>query len=150
MKKEFKEGDLVFIVDTSNSVRLGEFIRPHGSRYSLIEDYKEGESYFGYGFEATPENHKALGVLYGEGMVPALPLQGSELTKVLLKKWKYVLCYCCETSDDDCRKNKNLRVVTCFEDGYFYSGKVNSPFTDTCKYAIPIDNNGNELTEAVL
>lgn len=74
-------------------------------------------------------------------------LRGSELTKRLLEKQKYVLCYCSDTKDDDCRKYKNLRVIACFEDGYFYTGRVDDPFVDTWKHAVPIDNNGNEIVD---
>lgn len=147
MKNVFKAGDLVFVVDTSNSVRLGEFDRTYSSKASQIIDSRTGECYFGFGYKATPENHQALVTLYGEDAVPKLPVRGSELTRKLLEKQKYVMCYCCDTSDDDCRKNKNIRIIACFEDGYFYSGKVDSPFVATWKYAVPIDNNGNEITE---
>ena len=74
-------------------------------------------------------------------------LKGSELTRELLKSQKYVLCYCSDTNEDDCRKYKNMRVVTCFEDGYFYTGRVDDPFVGTWKHAVPIDNNGNEIVE---
>lgn len=146
MKNEFKAGDLVFVVDTSNSVRLGEFIESYGSKASLIEDFRTGESYFGFGYAATPENHKALGVLYGEGMVPALPLKGSELTKVILKKQHYVLCFISDKGDVSARESKSLRVVSKYENGWFHIADSTAIY----RYAVPVDNMGNEIMEIEL
>ena len=154
MKNEFKAGDLVFELTASKGILLTTICRVKSCEYYLSTDHA---TYTGQGvnaqlpisrlFHATPENRQALVTLYGEDAVPEIPLRGSELTKKLLEKQKYVMCYCCDTSDDDFRKDKNIRIISCFEDGYFYSGKVDSPFVATWKYAVPVDMNGNEITE---
>ena len=156
MKNEFKAGDLVFEVSDIEGVSLTEVATFDNKTYSIkgnsglytangqgFDNFKSVPSLF----HATPENRQALVTLYGEDAVPKIPLRGSELTRKLLERQKYAMCYCCDTSDDDCRKNKNIRIITCFKGGYFYSGKVDSPFVATWKYAVPVDNNGNEITE---
>lgn len=155
MKNEFKAGDLVFEIDARNGVELttlsatiNDTFSIQGSIIFYLSDGRKGPyAAIPSLLHATPENRQALVTLYGEDAVPEIPLRGSELTRKLLEKQKYAMCYCCDTSDDDCRKNKNIRIIACFEDGYFYSGKVDSPFVATWKYAVPIDNNGNEITE---
>lgn len=153
MENEFKPGDLVFEI-RGGHILLGT-LKDYGGILKLEGGYiaytssgcEFGDLYAGRLFHATPENRQALVTLYGEDAVPEIPLRGSELTRKLLEKQKYAMCYCCDTSDDDCRKNKNIRIITCFKGGYFYSGKVDSPFVATWKYAVPIDMNGNEITE---
>lgn len=154
MKNELKAGDLVFELTASKGILLTTICRVKSCEYYLSTDHA---TYTGQGvnaqlpisrlFHATPENRQALVTLYGEDAVPKLPLRGSELTKRLLKKQKYVLCFCSDTNDDDCRDNKKLSIITYFKEGYFYDREVVSPFSATWKCAVPIDNNGNEITE---
>lgn len=153
MKNEFKPGDLVFEI-RGGHILLGT-LKDYGGILKLEGGYiaytssgcEFGDLYAGRLFHATPENRQALVTLYGEDAVPKLPLRGSELTMRLLDKQKYVLCYVSDTNDGDCRENQMLSVIERFEDGYFYKDKVNGPFVCTWKYAVPVDNNGNEITE---
>lgn len=157
MKNEFKAGDLVFEVNFIKGISL---LTLKGSRFGLNPEllFTPDNSYLKTGYEqdyeelpkllhATPENRQALVTLYGEDAVPELPLRGSELTKKLLERQKYVLCYVSDTNDGDCRENKRPALITCFEDGYFYDGKVEVTFVTTWKHAVPVDMNGNEITE---
>lgn len=155
MKNEFKSGDLVFEIDARNGVELttlsatiNDTFSIQGSIIFYLSDGRKGPyAAIPSLLHATPENRQALVTLYGEDAVPKLPLRGSELTMRLLDKQKYVLCYVSDTNDGDCRENKMLSVIGRFEDGYFYKGKVNGPFVCSWKYAVPVDNNGNEITE---
>lgn len=153
MKNEFKAGDLVFEIRGGHIMLgtlkdYGGLLKLEGGCITYIPSGCEfGDLYAGRLFHATPENRQALVTLYGEDAVPELPLRGSELTKRLLEKQKYVLCFCSDTNDDDCRDNKKLSIITCFEDGYFYEGKADITFVTTWKCAVPVDMNGNEITE---
>lgn len=156
MKNEFKAGDLVFEVSDIEGVSLTEVTTFDNKTYS-IEGNSGVYTANGKGFDnlksvpslfhATPENRQALVTLYGEDAVPKLPVRGSELTKKLLEKQRYVLCYVSDTNDGDCRENQRLSVIERFEDGRFHEGKVNGPFVCTWKCAVPVDMNGNEITE---
>lgn len=153
MKNEFKPGDLVFEI-RGGHILLGTLkdyeglLKLEGGYIKYMSSGCEfGDWYAGRLFHATSENHQALVTLYGEEAVPQIPLRGSELTKKLLEKQKYVICFCSDTNDADCRENKRPSLITCFEDGYFYDGKANVTFVTTWKHAVPIDNNGNEITE---
>lgn len=155
MKNEFKEGDLVYKVIERSKVKLDTLFRanPYINLCSeddttYLDDGRQGE-WDGIPsiFHATPENRQALVTLYGEDAVPKLPPRGSELTKKLLEKQEYVICFCSDTNDADCRKNKRPSLITCFKDGYFYDGKANVTFVTTWKHAVPVDMNGNEITE---
>lgn len=147
MKDEFKAGDLIFLIDRVNYIRLAKYTANFGSKSVEAIDIETGDDCRGYGFAVTPENRQALVTLYGEDEVPELPLRGSDLTKKLLNKQKYVLCFCSDTNDDDCRENKKLSIISCFKDGFFYDREVDSHFAGWWKCAVPIDNNGNEITE---
>lgn len=150
---EFKEGDLVFRLSRTKGVLL-ETLKGDDNDWLDIGGQKVDKLGFlphqysiPYAIHATPENRQALITLYGEDAVPELPLRGSELTKKLLESQKYVLCYCSDTSDDDCRKYKSLLVVDCFEDGHFFEGGHSAPFENWWNHAVPVDMNGNEITE---
>lgn len=159
MKNEFKAGDLVFEVSLSLGIKLTVLTAYANSTYPIKGSRGRYTVYTVNGHSndnekgvpslllATPENRQALVTLYGEDAVPKLPLRGSELTKRLLDKQKYGLCYVSDTNDGDCRENKRVSVIERFEDGYFYTDKVNGLFVCTWKYAVPVDNNGNEITE---
>ena len=154
MKDEFKPGDLVFElkgdrIAVGKLTKRGEHsVRLEGGSTTYVSSgYALGNLYLGKLFHATPENREALVTLYGEDAVPQLPLRGSDLTRKLLEKQKYVLCFCSDTNDDDCRETKRPLLITCCEDGYFYEGKADIRFVTTWKCAVPVDMNGNEITE---
>lgn len=155
VKNEFKPGDLVFEVSHGEGVfltRLSETVQDtyeirgqvmcylHDGRYSTC-------AVLPLLFHATPEMREKLVAIWGEDAVPELPLRGSELTRKLLEKQKYVICFCSDTNDDDCRENKRPVLIRYFKEGYFYNRDVDSPYADTWKHAVPIDNNGDEITE---
>ena len=75
---------------------------------------------------------------------PELPPRGSELTKKLLEKQKYALCLVSHVSDDNARRFNppKLHIVTGVESDYFNTlGGISADF------AVPVDMNGNEITE---
>lgn len=69
-------------------------------------------------------------------------VRGSELTRELLKRWKYVLCLVSHISDDSARKYKELTVIE-YVDGE--EGWFTCVDGDRYNHAVPIDNNGNEI-----
>lgn len=73
-------------------------------------------------------------------------LRGSELTRELLKSQKYVLCLVHNISDDRARSCKppNVQVVSEVEGIWF-----NFPDGLFAEFAVPIDNNGNEIVRFV-
>lgn len=154
MSNEFKAGDLAFELNFIKGISL---LTLKGSRFGFNPEllFTPDNSYLKTGYEqdyeelpkllhATPENRQALVTLYGEDAVPKLPVRGSELTRKLLEKQKYVLCLVSHTSDDKARSNNppKVRTVVGVDRDWFESvtGLMN-------KYAVPIDNNGNEITE---
>ena len=155
MNKTFKAGDLVFEINTHSGVELTTLsatidntFSVQGSSIFYLSDGRRGPyAAIPSLLHATQEMREKLVAIWGEDAVPKLPVRGSELTKKLLEKQKYGLCYVSDINDGDCRENKRVSVIERFEDGYFYKGKVNGPFVCSWKYAVPIDNNGNEITE---
>lgn len=142
--KEFKPGDLIFLIDRVNYLHLVRFESYYASKTVEAIDIKTHNKYWGYGFAATPENREALVTLYGEDEVPKIPLRGSELTKKLIEQQNYVLCWTSELSDDDARENKELTVIE-------YAGVKAGWFIcingHGYNHAVPIDMCGNEIME---
>lgn len=95
-------------------------------------------------FNATPEMREKLVAIWGEDVVPKIPLRGSELTKKLIENQNYVLCWTAEHSDDVARENKELTVIE-------YAGVKAGWFVCIHGYghnhAVPVDMCGNEITE---
>lgn len=151
MKNEFKVGDLVFEIDVRNGVELttlsatnNDTFSIRGSRTRYLSDGR-GDPYAAIPslLHATPENRQALVTLYGEDAVPKLPLRGSELTRELLKKQKYVICWVNTYSDEYARNaSRMVHIATEVEDDGFTLS--NGGFAE---YAVPVDMNGNEITE---
>ena len=152
MKNEFKPGDLVFEVSFINGIGLTETTTCGHPTYSIRGssgvyttnglDYEDGKA--PSLLPATPEIRQALVTLYGEDAVPKLPVRGSELTKKLLEKQKYVLCLVSHVSDDNARRFNppKLHIVTGVEGDYFNTlGGISADF------AVPVDNNGNEIMD---
>lgn len=142
--KEFKPGDLIFLIDRIGFVCLAKYKSNYGSKSVEAVDIETNNCYWGYGFAATPENREALVTLYSEDEVPKLPLRGSELTMELLKQQKYVLCLVSNINEDNARRNDppKVRIVSGMDKGWFN-------LTDglVAEFAIPIDMDGNEITE---
>ena len=149
MRNEFKAGDLVYVVSRTSGVRLLH-IKDAGG-YTTVAGHEIDESgfligqcRFPYAFHATPEYREHLVGLVGEDAVPKLPLRGSELAKMLLEQQKYVLCLVSHVSDDNARRFNppKLHIVTGVESDYFNTlGGISADF------AVPVDMNGNEITE---
>ena len=146
MKNEFKAGDLVF-----ETLINGEMLL---TKLSARGDYvcTRHASYNHYGINeqtpicqllhATPENRQALVTLYGEDAVPKLPLSPQEITLKLLENQKYQLCRVSNHSTD-WKHNKNLKAIVHI--GVF--GEFLDSNGEGWTYGIPVDNNGNEITE---
>lgn len=152
MSNEFKAGDLVFEVSFLSGIRLIEVTNHDNPIYTIkgnSETYTEnGKKFDDTGgvpslLHATQEMRENLVAIWGEDAVPKLPLRGSELTKRLLEKQKYVICWVNDKSDERARDwPHEICVVCAVEDGGFTLG--DGGFAE---YAVPIDNNGNEITE---
>ncbi|SJM37148.1 hypothetical protein A1019T_01119 [Psychrobacter pasteurii] len=153
MKNEFKAGDLVFEIVPNKKIRLVELIPSSDDHYPVMsaDDSYTDEGYIFMHepgtpslFHATSKNRQALVMLYGEDAVPELPVRGSELTKKLLEKQKYVLCLVSHISDDRARSVNppKLRIVTGVDGDYF-----NTPGGILAEFAVPVDMDGNEITE---
>ena len=152
MKNEFKPGDLVFEVSHGEGVfltRLSETVQDtyelrgqvmcylHDGRYSTCAALPSL-------FHATPDMREKLVAIWGEDAVPELPLRGSELTKRLLEKQKYVLCWISAYSDDAARRNKTLAAIQYIDDNSDLFTCIDD--LSFC-HAVPVDMNGNEITE---
>ena len=152
MKNEFKSGDLVFEIDARNGVELttlsatiDDTFSIHGSSIFYLSDGRKGPyAAIPSLLSATPENRQALVTLYGEDAVPEIPLRGSELTKRLLEKQKYVLCWTAAQSDDIARRYEELAVIEFMDDREEWFVCVDG---HGYNHAVPIDMNGNEITE---
>lgn len=151
VKNEFKPGDLVFEVSHGEGVfltRLSETVQDtyeirgqvmcylHDGRYSTCAVLPSL-------FHATPEMREKLVAIWGEDAVPKLPVRGSELTKKLLEKQKYVFCLVSDVSDEDARKHSMLAIIESYTIHNWFSEAGSGLY----RYAVPIDNNGDEITE---
>lgn len=141
--KEFKPGDLIFLINRANEILLAKFESYYGHNSVEAIDVISNIKYWGFGYATTPENRQALVTLSGEDAVPKLPLRGSELTRKLLEKQKYVLCRVSDYSDERAREwPQEICVVFAVDAGGFTL--VDGGFT---KFAVPIDEHGYEITE---
>lgn len=140
---EFKPGELIFLIDRVNNVRLVKYVTNFGSKTVEARDTETDNDYLGYGFAATPENREALVTLYSEDEVPKLPLQGNELCKAMLDRGdKYVLCIVADEYEELTNSSKTVRVIYSRGSDYFEDTAY-----DMWYFATPIDMNGNEITE---
>lgn len=151
MNSKFKAGDLVFEVSFLSGIRLVEVTNHEDPVYTIEGN---GETYTENGkkfddtegvpslLHATQEMRENLVAIWGEDAVPKLPLCGSELTRKLLEKQKYVLCWIAAQSDDIARRYKELRVIEFMDDkeGWFVCVGGHG-----YNHAVPVDNNGNEI-----
>lgn len=152
VKNEFKVGDLVFEVSHSDGIFLTRLAETAQDTYELrgqVMCYLHDGRYITCAalpslFHATPEMREKLVAIWGEDAVPELPLRGSELTKKLLERQKYVLCLVSHVSDDNARRFNppKLHIVTGVEGDYFNTlGGISADF------AVPVDMNGNEIMD---
>lgn len=75
--------------------------------------------------------------------VSELPLRGSELTKKLLEQQKYVFCLVSDVSDEEARKHSMLAIIESYTIRNWFSEAGSGLY----RYAVPVDINGNEITE---
>lgn len=148
----FNVGDLVFEIALNRKIILVRLMSNDSEAYPLKSDedsYDTNGFIFTHAaggmpgiFHATPENRQALITLCGENEVPELPSYGSDLTRKLLKTQKYVLCKVSSYSDGHARELEDVRTIC---------STLNSGFIredgEFASYAVPIDMNGNEITE---
>lgn len=149
---KFKPGDLVFEVFEVSGIRLSKLVdgglgdanypiatksKTYVGTGKLLNDYKLPSI-----FHATPEKRQALVALYGEDAVPKLPLSPQEITLKLLENQKYQLC---KVSNHSTQWDFNNVLKAVIHIGVF------NEFIDSngasWTYGIPVDNNGNEITE---
>lgn len=153
VKNVFKAGDLVFELSVISGIKLTELTTYDdpiysikGSRGTYASNGLDIDNDTGVPslFHTTPEMREKLVALWGEDAVPKLPLRGSELTRKLLKKQKYVLCWTAAQSDDIARKYEELAVIEFIDDieGWFVCVDGHG-----YNHAVPVDMNGNEITE---
>lgn len=151
MSNKIKAGDLIECDGAMyNDYRIGQKVRVYEDEHGLYVIGHANAKYRLHELSISKYADEAFAMCVGYSFVkrkPELPLRGSELTKKLLEKQEYVICFCSDTNDADCRENKRPSLITCFEDGYFYDGKANVTFVTTWKHAVPVDMNGNEITE---
>lgn len=76
-----------------------------------------------------------------------ITVRGSELSRELLKSQKYVLCLVHNISDDRARSSMPPKVRTVSGVEGIWFNLTDGLFAE---YAVPIDNNGNELVEVKL
>lgn len=150
MSNKFKVGDLVFEIDVRNGVELttlsatdNDTFSIRGSRTRYLSDGRGGPyAAIPSLLHATPENRQALVALYGEDAVPELPPSPQEVMLKLLENQKYQLCRVSNHSTE-WENNNNLKAVVHI--GVF--GKFLDSNGEWWTYGIPVDNNGDEITE---
>ena len=150
MNSKFKAGDLVFEINTHSGVELTTLSATIDNTFSIqgssifyLSDGRRGPyAAIPSLLHATQEMREKLVAIWGEDAVPKLPLRGSELTKKLLEKQKYVLCWTAVQSDDIARRYKELNVIEFMDDreGWFVCVGGHG-----YNRAVPVDNNGNEI-----
>lgn len=154
MNKTFKPGDLVFELDFVIGFKL-TVLKTHDTPTYTVKG--SGGIYTARGLviyndtgipsllHATQEMREKLVAIWGEDAVPKLPVRGSELTKKLLAKQKYVLCLVSHNSDDAARKHRDLLAIIDYVDDK--KGWFSCTDEDIYNHAVPVDIHGNEITE---
>lgn len=151
---QFKAGDKVYFPTVSTSVLI------------LKESDKDGRSYpfevIGYTFtkdgklltsdirpslfHATEENRKKLQDFYGERFEePRIEPPNAKIVKGMIANgFKFIICYVSDTvenPDHNCRK----AIVSGYDESSLFPFMVEDEAG--WKYATPIDNHGNRITE---
>jgi len=94
-----------------------------------------GMDFIGAGYDATNWKKSLI-------KRESVELTGSDLTRAMLKRGdKFVMCFVNSESDDSYLSDDQPIIVTVFEEYGFY---VPDSYY---RYAVPIDNNGNVLTQ---
>lgn len=153
-----KKGEM----EMSNKIKAGDFIECDGAMYSdywigqkvKVHEDEHGLYVLGHKdaryrlheLSISKYSDEAFAVCVGYSFVKKKPeplLRGSELTRRLLEKQKYVLCWVSDVSDEHARDTTlKLRTVSGIYDCWFIL-----PDGGYVSYAVPIDMNGNEITE---
>lgn len=147
----------------SNKIKAGDFIECDGAMYSdywigqkvKVREDEHGLYVLGHKdaryrlheLSISKYTDEAFAVCVGYSFVKKKPeplLRGSELTRKLLEKQKYVLCWISAYSDDTARINKVLAAIQYIDDNSDLFTCVDG---HSFCHAVPIDNNGNEITE---
>lgn len=148
MSNKIKAGDLIECDGAMyNDYRIGQKVKVHEDEHGLYVIGHADAKYRLHELSISKYADEAFAMCVGYSFVkrkPELPLRGSELTKKLLEKQKYVLCLVSHVSDDNARRFNppKLHIVTGVESDYFNTlGGISADF------AVPVDMNGNEITE---
>lgn len=147
MSNKIKAGDLIECDGAMyNDYRIGQKVKVHEDEHGLYVIGHADARYRLHELSISKYADEAFAMCVGYSFVkkkPELPLRGSELTKKLLEKQKYVLCLASDVSDDEARSNPYLVIVESYR-GSFFDEVTNNSFYE---FAVPIDMNGNEITE---
>lgn len=157
MESKFKEGDLVFELDFYGGIRL-EVLKKKSHQDG---DFHELTTRYGYNYSqcgraypnfkvphlihANQEMREKLVTIWGEDVVPKLPLSPQEATKKLLENQKFQLCKVSNHNNAEWNFNSVLKAVVHI--GVF--GEFIDSNGAEWTYGIPIDNNGNEIVRFV-
>lgn len=157
---KFKVGDKVYFPFRDTKVHTLQRYIPVGASFHKLQIVYEngvtenfipdGRRYDAYPatalVHATPENHAMLEALYGiEFEVPPPKSTPKQIIKAMLARGdKYVLCLVADNLQQIAEGNGVPTAVTAVEEGSVFCFHTES----YCwKYAIPIDQQGNEIQE---
>ena len=148
MSNKIKAGDLIECDGAMyNDYRIGQKVKVHEDEHGLYVIGHADAKYRLHELSISKYADEAFAMCVGYSFVkkkPELPLRGSELTKKLLEKQKYVLCWAAVQSDDIARRHEELVVIEFIDDKEEWFVCVDGRGYN---HAIPVDMNGNEITE---
>lgn len=159
---QFSADDQVYVVDTDYGILLTHLSQEEDGglyTYNPIKfqinpvtghrNVSVGPSALPYVIHATRENENHLKAIFGEELVPKIPLTGNELADKLLRRQKYIVARVSNESQRDTTFGPVRLVKALHEDDleasdYSYSEES----TDALwRYATPVDMNGVEINE---
>lgn len=146
MSNKIKAGDLIECDGAMyNDYRIGQKVKVHEDEHGLYVIGHADAKYRLHELSISKYADEAFAMCVGYSFVkkkPELPLSPQEITLKLLENQKYQLCRVSNHSTD-WKHNKNLKAIVHI--GVF--GEFLDNNGEGWTYGIPIDNNGNEITE---
>lgn len=154
----FNKNDLVFVVDTDYGIQLTNLTEEEDGGLYIYNPIKfaidpvTGNKTIGsalpYVVHATQDNEWRLKDIFGENLVPKIPLTGNQLANKLLRKQRYIVARVSNESQRDTAFGP-VRLIATNQTGkgikYDY---IEESTEEKWKYVSPTDMNGIEIKES--
>lgn len=154
---KFSADDLVYVVDTDYGILLTHLVQeenglfvynPIKLRIDPVTGHRN-DSALPYVIHADHNNESRLKSIFGEDLVPKIPLTGNQLADKILRRQKYIVARVSNESQRDTvfgpvKLIKALGPDPLDTPGFSY---IEEHTDELWKYATPTDMNGVEIKE---